>query len=90
MGLAFVGLWNGASEFLNRRGIQYTFSRLTHFNLASARAHEHLGSKVVGRAVFLKAWRFEMMLATLFPFIHFSMTKAGRVRLFLRPDVLYA
>ena len=90
MGLGFVGLWNGANEFLSRRGIHYTFSRLTRFNVASRRAHQHLGWKVVGRALFLRAWRLEIMAATLFPFVNVSMTKAGRVRLVLQPDVLDA
>jgi hypothetical protein len=90
MGLGFVGLWNGANEFLSRRGIHYTFSRLTRFNVASRRAHQHLGWKVVGRALFLRAWRLEVMVATLFPFVNVSMTKAGRVRLVLQPDILDA
>ncbi len=90
MGLGFVGLWNGANEILYRRGIRYTFSRLTRFNVASRRAHQHLGWKVVGRALFLKAWRCELMLATLFPYVNVSMTRTGRVHLTLRPDVLSA
>jgi hypothetical protein len=90
MGLGFVGLWNGANAFLNRRGVHHTFSRLTRFNVASRRAHQHLGWKVVGRALFLQAWRIEIMLATLFPYVHISATKSGRVRLALRPDVLTA
>jgi len=87
MGLGFVGLWNGANEFLNRRGIHYTFSRLTRFNVASRRAHHRLGGKVIGRALFLQMWQVEVMLATLFPYVHLSMTKAGRVHLTLRPGL---
>jgi hypothetical protein len=90
MGLGFVGLWNGANAFLNRRGIRYTFSRLTRFNVASRRAHQHLGWKLVGRALFLQAWRIEVMVATLFPYAHISIKKTGRVHLTLRPDVLHA
>jgi hypothetical protein len=87
MGLGFVGLWNGANEYLTRRGIKYTFSRLTRFNLASRRSHQHLGWKVAGRALFLQAWRLELMLATVFPYV--SLTAGGsKVHLDLRPDVL--
>jgi len=88
MGLGFVGIWNGANKFLHERGIKFTFSRLTRFNTASRRAHHHLGWKLVGRAVFLQAWRLEFMMATLFPFLHLSLGKPGHVRLQLRPDVL--
>ena len=90
MGLGFLGLWNGANEYLSRRDIHYTFSRLTRFNVASRRAHQHLGWKTVGRVLFFQAWRLEVMVATLFPFVHVSITKAGRVRLILQPDVLDA
>ena len=86
MGLGFVSLWNGANAFLSRQGIRHTFSRLTRTNVASRRAHQHLGWKVVARALFLKAWGTEIMLATLFPYVHVSITKSGRVRLTLRPD----
>jgi hypothetical protein len=88
MGLGFVGIWNGASRFLLSRGIKFSFSRLTRFNLASRRAHHHLGWKRVGRAVFLQAGRVEFMIATIFPYLHVSMGKSEHVRLRLNPDVL--
>ncbi|MFO1430041.1 MAG: N-acetyltransferase [Candidatus Competibacteraceae bacterium] len=88
MGLGFIGIWNGANAFLRSRGIKFTFSRLTRFNLASRRAHEHLGWKCVGRTVFLQVWRFELMVATIFPYLYLSLRKSGRARLKLRPAVL--
>jgi hypothetical protein len=90
MGLGFVALWNGANQFLSNRSVRYTFSRLTRFNLASRRAHQHLGWKVVGRALFIRAWRFQLMLATLPPYFHISVTDGSRVRILLRPDILKA
>ena len=81
MGLAFVALWNGANKFLYPRGIRYTFSRLTRFNLASRRAHRHLGWKRVGSASFLQLWSFETMVATVPPFVSFSMVPFHRARL---------
>jgi len=90
MGLAFIGLWNGAIEHLNRRGKRYTFSRLTRFNAASRRAHRRLGGRIIARALFLQMWRVEVMLATVFPYLHVSATKAGRVRLNLRPGTANA
>lgn len=88
MGLAFVGLWNAANAFLYRAGVRYTFSRLTRFNVASRRAHQHLGWKVVGRVVFVQLGRFECMLGTIFPYVHMSPSTSGRARLTLRPDRL--
>jgi hypothetical protein len=88
LSLAFVGLWNGANRYLSERGIQYTFSRLTRFNVGSRRAHDHLGWASVGRAVFLQAWRAELMIATVFPYLHLSLRQGNRVSLKLRPDAL--
>lgn len=81
MGLAFAGLWNGANAVLRSRGIRNTFSRLTRFNLASRRAHKHLGWRRVGQAMFLQAWRLEIMLATIRPFVSVTLAPGSRARL---------
>jgi hypothetical protein len=88
MGIAFMAIWHGANEYLRGRGVQYTFSRLTRFNLASRRSHAHLGWRCAGRALFLQAWRFELMLATVFPFVALTWKPNQRVRMRLAPDVL--
>ncbi len=81
MGLGFVAVWNGVNEFLRSRGVQFTFSRLTRFNLASRRAHLRLGARVIGRTFFLQMWDVEFMLATVAPFLHLSLYKNNRMRL---------
>jgi len=90
MGIGFLAVWHGANEYLRSRNIRYTFSRLTRFNVASRRAHAHLGWKCVGKALFFQAWRVELMLATLAPFIFFSWSGKSRPRLQLWPDKLLA
>jgi hypothetical protein len=75
---------------LRSRGINFSYSRLTRFNLASRRAHARLGWKRVGSALFLRAWRIEVMAATIFPYVSLSPGESQRVRLELRPDVLLA
>lgn len=88
MGIGFMAIWHGANEYLRERGIRYTFSRLTRFNLASRRAHAHLGWQCVGRTVFLKAWRLEIMAATLYPYLAVNWTAHRRITLRLKPDAL--
>ena len=88
LGLGFIGIWEKANKFLYERGIRYTFSRLTRFNLASRKAHNHLGWKRVGQAFFLKAWRLELMISTIAPYLGLSLGESGRINLKLRPDVL--
>ncbi|MEM6640653.1 MAG: hypothetical protein AAF610_12230 [Pseudomonadota bacterium] len=80
-GLGFVALWDGANRFLYELGIRQSFSRITKFNSASRKAHEHLGMRDLGSAAFLKLWRFECMVATVAPYISVSWTRERRVRL---------
>jgi len=88
LGIGFLAVWYGANEMLVPRGIRYTFSRLTRFNVASRRAHAHLGWKRVGRGVFLRAWRAEFMVATVAPFVGATFGPRQRITLKLRPDAL--
>src|SRR5271167_1004154 len=86
MGLGFAGIWNGANEFLRRRGVQVSYSRLTRFNLPSRRAHQQLGARRVGRMLVLQAWHVEFMIATVSPYVHLSFQGGNRVRVTLRPE----
>lgn len=86
MGLGFAGIWNGANEFLRSRGVKFSFSRLTRFNLASRRAHQRLGAQRAGRMFVLQAWQVELMIGTVAPYVHLSVGKRDRVRVKLRPD----
>ncbi|MDP3085877.1 MAG: GNAT family N-acetyltransferase [Rubrivivax sp.] len=90
MGIAFMAIWHGANEYLHQRGIRYTFSRLTRFNLASRRSHAHLGWRRVGQAVFLQAWAVELMLADIHPYVALTWSPTQRTRLRLAPDALLA
>ncbi len=88
LGLGFVALWNGANEYLRARGIRQTYSRLDRFNLASRRAHDHLGWKRVGQVLILQLWTVELMLADMRPFVNLSLRTSSRARLTLRPNIL--
>ncbi|MEO7761041.1 MAG: N-acetyltransferase [Casimicrobiaceae bacterium] len=88
MGTGFLALWNGAYDVFRQLGIRHTFSRMTRFNTASRRAHRRLGARRVAVVLFAKAWRVELMLATIFPYVHLSGADSKRVRLTLQPDRL--
>jgi hypothetical protein len=90
MGIGFMAIWHGANQYLRARGVDYTFSRLTRFNLASRRSHAHLGWRRVGSAIFLQAWRVEAMLASVSPYVALSWSPSQRIYLRLAPDVLVA
>ena len=81
MGLAFAAIWHGANQYLRARGIRYTFSRLTRFNLASKRAHERLGCKPVGNVLFFQLGPMQIMASTIWPFVHLSVSPSRRPKL---------
>jgi hypothetical protein len=86
MGLGFAAIWNAANQFLSDRGINFSFSRLTRFNLASRRAHQHLGAKRIGRMFVLQIGAVELMWATVSPYFYLSYTKSKRAQIRLGSD----
>lgn len=88
MGLGFVGIWNAANRFLRERGIDCSYSRVDRYNLASRQAHARLNWRRVGRAWFVQAWRMELMISTLRPYLNLSFSDARPPSLRLTPDVL--
>jgi hypothetical protein len=88
MGFGFAAVWHCTNEYLRNRGVHYTFSRLTRFNLASRRAHAHLGCKRAGSAVILKLWAVEIIACTLAPYFYLSSSQKFRARMQLHPTAL--
>ncbi len=90
LGVGFLGVWHGVNEWLGPQGVRYTFSRLTRFNLASRRAHAHLGWKRVGVGLFLQLGGLELMASSVAPYVGITYGRKQRITLRLRPDVLTA
>jgi hypothetical protein len=86
MGIGFAGIWDGANQFLRSKGVKFSFSRLTRFNLPSRHAHMRLGAQRVGRLFVLQAWQVELMMATVAPYLHLSLSRRDRARVKLRAD----
>jgi hypothetical protein len=89
LGVGFGATWHGANQYLWSQGVRYTFSRLSRFNVASRRSHDHLGWRSLGKAIFFKLWTVEVMFATLRPYVWISFSPRSRPTLALRPDVLH-
>jgi hypothetical protein len=85
-GLGFAAIWQNAMAMLRSRGVRQSFSRVTRFNIASRKAHAHLGAPLVARATILKLWALEAIVLTIPPYAAISVS--GRPRLRLRADVL--
>lgn len=74
-GLGFARLWDEANDFLRRRGVEFSWSRISAFNPTSIASHARLGAKVVGNATFLRLGPCQLMIASVPPYIHFSPRK---------------
>lgn len=88
MGMGFAAVWDGAADYLRRRGIRHSYSRLDHFNQASAAAHKHLRWRRVGRAIILRLWTVEVIVADIPPHLSILLTSDQRTRVTLVPDAL--
>jgi len=85
-GLGFARLWDEANALLRSRGIAWSLSRISPFNLASITAHRRLGAVTLGHATFVRlgsgrlgSGRFggQVMVSTLKPRLHLSCGQDG-------------
>jgi hypothetical protein len=81
LGTAFCRLWDEAHTRMRARGIAWTCSRISAFNPGSLRAHLRIGAVPMGSATFLGFGNWQLMLATLPPYLHLSLGPACRPQL---------
>ncbi|TVR96961.1 MAG: N-acetyltransferase [Rhodospirillales bacterium] len=70
--LAFLRLWDAANAYLRDRGVRWSLSRISAYNLASLRSHGSLGTIPLGVATFICCGRRQLMWSTLEPRLHVS------------------
>lgn len=88
MGIGFIAVLHCANEFLRNRGIEYSFSRLTRFNIASRRSHSHIQWTCVARAYCLQIGPLELLVSTLYPFFALTWSRTQRVCFKLGPELI--
>ncbi|MFO1190157.1 MAG: N-acetyltransferase [Alphaproteobacteria bacterium] len=87
MGLALMKLWDEANALLRRRGVRWSMSRISAFNMASLASHRRLGAKVVASAVYLTAGPIQASFISVAPYVHLSFGARGGPVIRLRaPD----
>lgn len=77
-GLTFVRMWNEANAYLRARGIRWSLSRISAFNLASLAAHTRLGARPIASAIFVRLGSAQMMLAGRRPYVGLTFGAWGR------------
>lgn len=85
-GRTFARLWQAGNAYLRRRGIQWSLSRISAYNLASITSHERLGARVVGRAAFLWLGPLQIVVSSLTPRLHVSWRQGGPEMLVRPPE----
>ena len=83
--MAFVRLWDSANLVLGSLGVRWSCSRISAFNAASGAAHRRMGAHRIATAVFLVCGRWQLALATQWPFARLSASEAGAPRFRLVP-----
>ncbi|MEO0973381.1 MAG: hypothetical protein AAFX85_09825, partial [Pseudomonadota bacterium] len=76
------------TRMLHERGVRYSYSRVDHFNVASASAHKHFGWQRIGRAWVLTVGAFELVLASQSPRLFWSFKPHKRATYQLTPEAL--
>lgn len=83
-GFVFARLWDEANAYLRKRGISWSYSRVGTSNIASLASHRRLGAQQLGTATFVCLGRWQLMLASLRPFVHLSLSPDVRPALYLK------
>ena len=81
LGPAFTRLWDAANALLRERGIDWTLSRISTYNVPSLAAHRHLGSLPLGRMSFLRLPGVELFVGTMKPYVKLSLGGAQGPRI---------
>lgn len=68
----FLKLWDQAAKQLLEQGYTWSLSRISAFNATSLSSHTRMGAEIVGSAHFICLGQFQLTIANIYPFIHFS------------------
>ncbi|MDQ2694516.1 MAG: N-acetyltransferase [Pseudomonadota bacterium] len=72
LGLVFSRLWDEGNSLLRRQGFAWSASRISAFKPVSLTSHARMGGRRTGSACFLCGGRWQLLLASLPPYVHFS------------------
>lgn len=72
IGMTFIKLWQDTEARLHDQGIRYTIGRISAFNVRSRASHQRMGWHEVGQCVFIVLGKWQWMLSSQRPYIHFS------------------
>lgn len=71
-GIAFARLWDEANAFLREKGVGWSVSRISAFNVRSLDSHRSLGAFPYASVTAICARRWQICFASVTPRVHFS------------------
>ncbi|BBL35979.1 hypothetical protein Nstercoris_02258 [Nitrosomonas stercoris] len=74
LGFTFLRLWDEANQLLSKNGFEWSCSRISSFSARSSKSHAHLGTIILGQAVFIKLVNWQVTFASIKPYIHISLS----------------
>lgn len=82
MGRTFLRLWDAANNVLRERGVRWSVSRISAFNVNSLKSHARLGTRNLGKASFLVLGQLQISFAAhVLPHCSLNATSAPRLEL---------
>ncbi len=84
-GPVFAVLWDASNAALRAAGRCWTSSRISAYNRRSLEAHRRLGARVTGTLLFLRAGPWQLMIGTLAPYLHLSLSSRQVPQVTVRP-----
>lgn len=61
---AFAALWAGTASWLSANGLEWSMSRIAHYNLPSISSHRRMGAGPVGQLNALRFGRYQWLFGT--------------------------
>ena len=71
-GVAFSKIWHAVKEYLQKRCVSWSISRISAFNPHSIKSHARAGAISLGNVTFFCAGSYQLTISGLHPFWHFS------------------
>lgn len=87
VGRLFSYLWETANVEMQAAGVLGSMSRISAFNAASLAAHQRLGARIVGQAIFICAGRFQWIVSSLRPRYYWSWRIDQRPEIIIDSDI---
>lgn len=84
LGYTFARLWDEANGLMRARGVRWCMSRISAFNPASLTPHSRMGSQPAGSVIYVVLFGYQLMLATVRPYLHVSLSEQSHPTIVVR------